>query len=742
MLLGFLSIRGCCCCCLRIAHLHVQGVGLVSTHKPLVDHERAANDDNDQGNDAGQSHPAGDSDGGAVAGIGVHQHRLQASSPLHVVDLLHDGVGGLGVFKVGARVLGRSRQYQLAALGCQGLALHQGLGQAAADHTNGEHGAALAAGAAGALGLHVAVAVLGEGCSGLVVPQGQAHSAAHLRLAAVSQLLEVLHQALEHQRVAAQLGLGVLAVGVHVVGAVGEDANVVAVVGLHHVLTRLQLLLALLTKVGLGHVLHQALDDASLAGLDVLAVHGLLLGAQLVELGAQADVAVLDGSQLHLLVTAGFSELVAVEAQARVHAALTWLYILAVLLHIIAAGLSQDDVVAEVSDLHELIVEHLVLAGLTSDVVLLLLQALQHQATAHLAGLGGAHVGAHLVDVGLARVVQAPVEAVVGGHAVHVAHHLVLALLGHVAVVQVLLQAPDDAGVAVGHVLAKAVHLPGARLLHGVLEVNVLSHAHLVVKQRCSALLGQAVAVVLQAADDPGRAGLHVIAELGAVIIAGIGQDLIKADVTSCTLHAAVHLRLALLALELLLVLLQAVQGCALDLVVVVHLLQGGTAGVLEIRLAGVTHSGIQAEIGHPLGDGGLQLLLAISGKPGLVHVVLKALLGLHVAWLDILAELLIVGQALVEQADTEAQIGTSLLLRLEHLVLALPRHLDALGGQALQLTAITSLNILAQVGDIVLACRVQLGVHLPVLGCLLLDAEHLSLACCAQLGLLVPEAS
>ena len=59
---------------------------------------------------------------------------------------------------------------------------------------------------------------------------------------------------------------------------------------------------------------------------------------------------------------------------------------------------------------------------------------------------------------------------------------------------------------AMGHVLAERVDLPCARLLHGVLEVNVLGHADLMVKQGSGALLGQAVAVVLEAADDARRA--------------------------------------------------------------------------------------------------------------------------------------------------------------------------------------------------------------------------------------------
>ena len=231
----------------------------------------------------------------------------------------------------------------------------------------------------------------------VLVPEGQADCTRHLRLALLSQLAEVFYQALEHRGIATQLGLGVLAVRLDIRGAVGEDANVVAVVGLHLLLTLLQLLLAVLAKVGLCHVLHQALDHAGLPGLLVLrvhkasnkltlnfipgggdstcrcavgqgvavahvssvavhqysavqctsgstpvqqgtsvqcasgrqrvplsylAVHGLLLGAQLVELGPEPDVAVLNGGQLELLIAAGIADLVAVQAQALVHTAL------------------------------------------------------------------------------------------------------------------------------------------------------------------------------------------------------------------------------------------------------------------------------------------------------------------------------------------------------------------------------------------------------------------------------------
>ena len=111
------------------------------------------------------------------------------------------------------------------------------------------------------------------------------------------------------------------------------------VVGLHHILPLLELLLALLAKVGLGHVLHEALDDPRLAWLDVLAIDNLLLRAELVELGPQTDVAVLDGGELHLLVAALVSQLVLVEPQALMDTTLAGLHILAIRLHVTTTSL-------------------------------------------------------------------------------------------------------------------------------------------------------------------------------------------------------------------------------------------------------------------------------------------------------------------------------------------------------------------------------------------------------------------
>ncbi len=78
-------------------------------------------------------------------------------------------------------------------------------------------------------------------------------------------------------------------------------------------------------------------------------------------------------------------------------------------------------------------------------------------------------------------------------------------------VLQLLLQAADDAGVAVWEVLAEGADLPGTGALHGVLEVNVLRHAHLVVKHSSGALLLQAVAVLLHSGVGGAVLGCAVL---------------------------------------------------------------------------------------------------------------------------------------------------------------------------------------------------------------------------------------
>ena len=71
----------------------------------------------------------------------------------------------------------------------------------------------------------------------------------------------------------------------------------------------------------------------------------------------------------------------------------------------------------------------------------------------------------------------------------HMVRDLLLAGLRHSSVVQVVLQAADDTRMTVGNVLAKLRDGRAAGLLHGELEVNILSHADLLIEQGGTALV-------------------------------------------------------------------------------------------------------------------------------------------------------------------------------------------------------------------------------------------------------------
>lgn len=65
------------------------------------------------------------------------------------------------------------------------------------------------------------------------------------------------------------------------------------------------------------------------------------------------------------------------------------------------------------------------------------------------------------------------------------------------------LEAADDAGAAMLNARAELLDLGGARALHGILEVDVLRHPDLRIKQRCPALVRQLLPSILQAPDHP-----------------------------------------------------------------------------------------------------------------------------------------------------------------------------------------------------------------------------------------------
>jgi len=113
---------------------------------------------------------------------------------------------------------------------------------------------------------------------------------------------------------------------------------------------------------------------------------------------------------------------------------------------------------------------------------------------------------ARRLDVRLAHYAQPVVEAVIVGSFLLVAADLFETGAPKALLVLVGLQAPDHARVPMRHLAAEELNLLAARPLHGVLEVDVLAEPHLLVKEGGAAVRGQGLALLAQAADDPGGA--------------------------------------------------------------------------------------------------------------------------------------------------------------------------------------------------------------------------------------------
>mmetsp|Transcript_42331 Transcript_42331/g.108276 ORF Transcript_42331/g.108276 Transcript_42331/m.108276 type:complete len:421 (+) Transcript_42331:154-1416(+) len=338
----------------------------------------AANDHHNQGEHAGKREPATECQHAALAADGARHERAlaQAHGALHLVREAGHGEAGV---KVALGVPGGADIHELVALGGE-LALAVlsvgAAGEAAANGAIGVEGDRLAA---EAVVVHVGVAHTGEGVLLPVGPQGGARGAGHLALAGVADSVEVGDEALEDSGVlAVGSGLGLLADAIDGALALAADAGVQAVVHGLAVQATGELALAGLGKVGLADVLLQAADNARAADLHALAVRLALLLADTLQNGVVVDVVGLQLLQLALLGLAGGAQALAVVLQAAQDAAVAGLHVAAEGLDIPTARLGQNDVVAEVGDLHVDKVGHLLLALVLLDVVLFLAEAAQH----------------------------------------------------------------------------------------------------------------------------------------------------------------------------------------------------------------------------------------------------------------------------------------------------------------------------------------------------------------------------
>lgn len=104
------------------------------------------------------------------------------------------------------------------------------------------------------------------------------------------------------------------------------------------------------------------------------------------------------------------------------------------------ACLSKKDIISEISDLHLLKIEYFVLALLRFDLIPLFCQAAEHLTPTSLMCL--AHVGTEALSVIMASLPEFEVEAVVLTGSSLILFNLVLALVRHVCLRSVILQAP------------------------------------------------------------------------------------------------------------------------------------------------------------------------------------------------------------------------------------------------------------------------------------------------------------
>mmetsp|Transcript_10250 Transcript_10250/g.17628 ORF Transcript_10250/g.17628 Transcript_10250/m.17628 type:complete len:246 (+) Transcript_10250:1504-2241(+) len=242
-----------------------------------------------------------------------------------------------------------------------------------------------------------------------------------------------------------------------------------------------------------------------------------------------------------------------------------------------------------------------------------------------------------------------------------------------------LLKAADHTRLAVGDILAEQLHLGLARLLHGVLEVNVFREADLLVEQSCAALVRELVAVVLQASQHACGSRRDPRAQRLAILVARISERAIHTDVLCGASRQLEHDSFAARRAQLVLVILKALDDAAIVTRDRVERILLVTAHLFDVIAALITHVGIQAEVGCTADHHLLELHLAFGGEVRLLAVLLKAHLGTSHTRLNVCAELLLVLAAETEKDSVEAHVVRILNLLAEKLLLAVPRQLCTL---------------------------------------------------------------
>mmetsp|Transcript_14698 Transcript_14698/g.41362 ORF Transcript_14698/g.41362 Transcript_14698/m.41362 type:complete len:208 (+) Transcript_14698:1485-2108(+) len=206
-------------------------------------------------------------------------------------------------------------------------------------------------------------------------------------------------------------------------------------------------------------------------------------------------------------------------------------------------------------------------------------------------------MSAHHINLELTGHVEAVVKAVVLVLAVLELADLLLAGFAHAALLQVLFKTLDHQSMSVRHLTAEKGDLGFAGLLHWVLEVDVLAHAHLLVEKRGAALIAQALSLVLEATDHPSAARFDMFAELGAVLKACIGKGNIEPNVLAAKGNQVLSATLAVRVHDFVTVVHKAVDHASIVASNAVQRLLLIPTDLLNVVAAELSKLGVKAEV-------------------------------------------------------------------------------------------------------------------------------------------------
>ena len=279
-------------------------------------------------------------------------------------------------------------------------------------------------------------------------------------------------------------------------------------------------------------------------GLDVRAQLRAGRLARLQELRLESNVLRLSRLRRELRLLARGRQRVGNGPEALVHASLTGLHVRAVCHHVVVARGGEGRVEQIIIRLRHHQTQQRVAAVGSLDARALRLQAVDD------ASLAGVDRGAEFLDVRGARRGELLVQANVGVRSALIGEDRRATLLAHLRIVELALQALDDAPAARGDALAHQLRLGRALGLERELETPVAAHPHLALEELGFALGRRLRATRREAGPQAPLPGLHPAAVFGELRLTRERQTGVLADVPRGGHHLLVNLRLAALVVD------------------------------------------------------------------------------------------------------------------------------------------------------------------------------------------------